>query len=468
MKKLLAIALCALFAIHAAEARTIYVNANRPNNKGNGLKVKTAKKTIQAAINIAKKGDTILVYPGTYAPIKTNNKKITIKSVKGRKKTKIVRPDKAGKDKYGNPRGIALAQLGKPYKLTGAYSGANVTGEPWTTGWKTTLYGFLIDGKDNTSPFSWLLGVSGGTVKSCTLQRIGNDGGYGEDCVVANSWLVGCTVKNNKSAIAGADGNPHKAVGNTAFSRCLIKDNSGYFNCGFNGEKLTLENCLISRNKFCGFDGATLLNCTIVGNTANEYLEMSDSDAKGGTYGNFARWSSFTNCILWDNYYVPRGKVKQVLGYYYSHESMPGFGYYYRASGETKFRYVPSDDDTAFTWVANADGEEEWVELTEEILEEYYPGYRMERYCEYYPGTKVPCNKDASSDGHNVYKNCYTKKPNPKFANAAKGNYKLKKGSSCIDKGKLTTAQKKLVGTKDLAGKRRIRGKAVDLGCYEY
>ena len=45
---------------------------------------------------------------------------------------------------------------------------------------------------------------------------------------------------------------------------------------------------------------------------------------------------------------------------------------------------------------------------------------------------------------------------------------KLKKGSYCIDKGKLTKAQKKLVGTKDLAGKKRIRGKAIDRGCYEY
>ncbi len=36
------------------------------------------------------------------------------------------------------------------------------------------------------------------------------------------------------------------------------------------------------------------------------------------------------------------------------------------------------------------------------------------------------------------------------------------------DKGKLTKAQKKLVGSKDLAGRKRIRGKAIDRGCYEY
>ena len=58
-----AAAFCALVVVQA-EARTLYVNAKRPNNKGNGLKVNTAKKTIQAAINIARKGDTILVYPG--------------------------------------------------------------------------------------------------------------------------------------------------------------------------------------------------------------------------------------------------------------------------------------------------------------------------------------------------------------------------------------------------------------------
>ena len=77
-----AAALCALFAVQA-EARTLYVDARRPNNKGNGLKLSTAKKTIQAAINIAKAGDTILVSPGSYAPIKTSNKKIATVSSSG-------------------------------------------------------------------------------------------------------------------------------------------------------------------------------------------------------------------------------------------------------------------------------------------------------------------------------------------------------------------------------------------------
>jgi hypothetical protein len=71
-------------------------------------------------------------------------------------------------------------------------------------------------------------------------------------------------------------------------------------------------------------------------------------------------------------------------------------------------------------------------------------------------------------DSGNTYKNTDKTNKNPKFVNAAKGNYKLKKGSYAINKGKLTKAQKKLVGTKDLAGGKRIRGKAIDQGCYEY
>ena len=71
-------------------------------------------------------------------------------------------------------------------------------------------------------------------------------------------------------------------------------------------------------------------------------------------------------------------------------------------------------------------------------------------------------------DPGNTYDNTFTDNRDPKFVNAAKGDFRLAKGSPCIDQGKPTKAQKKLVGTKDLAGRKRIKGKAVDRGCYEY
>jgi hypothetical protein len=91
---------------------------------------------------------------------------------------------------------------------------------------------------------------------------------------------------------------------------------------------------------------------------------------------------------------------------------------------------------------------------------------------------KVAASQFKSSKKNKLY-NCY-KGAAPKFKSLKKtvldedgeeefieGDYTLLAGSPCINKGKLTKAQKKLVGSKDLAGKKRIKGKAIDIGCYE-
>ena len=187
MKKLLFLVLCALLAAGSAEARTLYVNAARPNNTGNGLKPATAKKTIQAAINIARAGDTILVYPGTYHPIKTNDKRIAIKSVKGAAKTKIVKSAKFESD-------VVLAQLGMQLGLR--YDKAAATGR------KTVLCGLLLDGQNlSLGSGACMYGVSCGTVKSCTIQHLGDKSLETEAVAVRNAALTGCTIKANHGHI---------------------------------------------------------------------------------------------------------------------------------------------------------------------------------------------------------------------------------------------------------------------------
>ncbi len=382
MKRVLAFVLCALFALHAAEARTIYVNARRPNNKGNGLKVKSAKKTIQAAINIARKGDTILVYPGTYAPIRTNNKKITIKSVKGASRTSIVMPAKTEKQ-------IVIAQLGKTY--TYKYGNTSYSSDPLAKGKSTTLIGFLLDGlnRDDGGSYEHVRGgVSGGTVKSCSIQRLGRPdySSYYTQYAASDADLTGCTVMHNRGAVAYS----------CTLNRCRIADNS---NGGRESEagafyNSRLFNCLIAGNRYGGspgwtpshFNSSTLINCTIVENGTLNREKLK-----------FSIKSKFYNCILWNNY--------------------------------------TQEDEV---W----DGDQQ----------------------DFVPGPRTIHNVDSG----NTYSRTYQDNRDPKFVSAAKGNYKLKKGSYAIDKGKLTKAQKKLVGTKDLAGRKRIRGKAIDLGCYEY
>lgn len=325
MKKLVAILLGLIVAASAAEARTYYVDGSRPNNDGNGLRPATAKKTIQAAVDIAQNGDTILVYPGWYAPIRTDNKKIAVKSVKGASKTGITRPV--------NSAWYVLAALGD--------------------GKNTRLTGFKLDGR-NVGGGAATGGAEGGTLLSCCLQRIYTSNG----ALVRHATLTGCTIRNNPGC--------SPTIENAILARCKITGNSY---CEILESRLC--NCLVNGNRGLGFGSSVLANCTVTGNRMSEW-------ADGLAYS-----CRFYNCILRNNYEADRAVLHNV-------------------------------------------------------------------------------------DAGNAYYRTYKNNRNPKFANAAKGNYRLQKGSPCINQGGLNATLKKLVGSFDLSGRKRVRGKAIDMGCYEY
>ena len=388
MKKLLLLALCGILASGSAEARTLYVNARRPNNNGNGLKPKTAKKTIQAAINIARYGDTILVYPGTYSPFDANKNKylsvISVKAVKGAGKTKIILP-KASKAK-------------RIVRLTGSSKIHHIGNIDYAT-YRSELVGFTLDGQNQTRPVvsasspeeeesCHFVAVEGGNVRSCIIQGIVVDkcdcdnGRFSTASIAWNCNLTACTIKGND-------------VFDSAFwwcrvNRCTIMNN--VFGDGVVGPNCILSNCLIVKNTVDSlfrnlvterFD-TLFVNCSIADNRIEvpSPFDLQQSDGK------VAAHSKFYNCIIRNNY-----------------------------------------------------AQTEWTE--------WEPQRRM-------------LLDIAKSE--NVYRCTFTNNRNPKFTSA----YKLKKGSPCINRGKLSKTLKKIVGTKDLAGRKRVRGKAVDMGCYEY
>ena len=349
MKRLLTIALSALFAVHAAEARTLYVNASRPNNKGSGLSLRTAKKTIQAAINIAKKGDTILVYPGTYAPIKTKNKKITIKSVKGKGKTKI--------------------------------AGGG--------GWSTPSHAFDFGDGDNTVANGFHVcqesyecggGAIGGKIKNCAFTEVGRvfaRDGYGNSTFFKTS-LSKCLIEN---CMGGTGGYP--AVYDSKMNCCTVK---GVTSGGF--QKATILNSrFVDGDMYAIFEDCTLANSLFAGNNISDYFDEG-----------WINSSTVVNCTIAGN------------------------------KGETGKLSVSSK----------------------------------------FVNCIIYGNKKLKKGSGNTYTNTDKTNKNPKFLNPAKGDYRLGKNSYAIDSGKVTKAQKKLVGSKDLAGKKRIRGKTIDRGCYEY
>ena len=402
MKKLFTIALCALLAAVAAEAKTYYVNASRPNNNGNGLSAKTAKKTIQAAINLAGNGDTILVYPGTYAPIKTNNKKIALKSVKGAKKTKIVKSAKMQSD-------IALAKLGKTYTITYVSSGIpySYSSGAMSKGKNSVLTGFLLDGMNRMAVTGGYYGISGGTAKACTVQRLSSAG-----TAAVNASLTACTLKANAGLVADT----------AVFNRCKVIGNKKYWRLVTDSR---LCNCLVVGNRTSGalFARSVFLNCTIAQNLRQGY----------GSTGMVSEGSKYYNCILRDN-----------ISSWTEWTSIEVEGYW--------------DEDG------------NWIE-GKPATAGYYDEYGT--YWEYQTATQQDYKEVQQSEIHNVdpgnrYSCTFKDNRNPKFANEAKGNYKLAKRSPCINKGKLTAAQKKQLGSLDLAGGKRVKGKAVDMGCYEY
>ena len=89
------------------------------------------------------------------------------------------------------------------------------------------------------------------------------------------------------------------------------------------------------------------------------------------------------------------------------------------------------------------------------IKEENFHSAYLAWYLKYHDEPKAKKNKLT---------NCYKGKA-PKFVPA---DYHLAKGSPCINKGTKAASVKKLFGKKDLDGKKRIKGKSVDIGCYEY
>ena len=141
--------LAALLALAAlalpASAKTYYVDAATGNDNNTGLKETLAFRTIQKAIDKAAAGSTILVAPGTYAPIRTA-KKLTIKSTDGAESTII---DGSLGEKYV-PAPVEIPEyVHKVYReWNDSYeyyyytdeSGNPIFGDPWEQGYDDYHY----------------------------------------------------------------------------------------------------------------------------------------------------------------------------------------------------------------------------------------------------------------------------------------------------------------------------------------
>ena len=234
----------------ATFAKTVYVDVARPNDAGDGLSWETAKHTIQAAVEAAAAGDTVLVRPGVYdegygmpsaEPDFRNrvyiNKALTLESTDGAEATHIVGaydPDTV------NTAGL----LGNGPKAVRCVTAAQGSGA------LVVIRGFTL--RD---------GACHPAAAGLSDNKPANGGGFRSYNENDSAWLVDCVVRN----CTGIRG------GGLRHGRAIRTRLVGNMSPGKGGAACysQLAFCVIDGNR-CPSGGVcvggTYVNCTVVNN----------------------------------------------------------------------------------------------------------------------------------------------------------------------------------------------------------
>jgi parallel beta-helix repeat protein len=272
---------------------TIYVDASRPDDSGNGLSWATAKKHIQSGITLACTGGTVYVAAGVY------------------------------NQPAGNAYEIAwldddLTLIGAGAATTiidgqGTYRGISITSHP---GQINTIRGFTIrNGRgpnySTKAPYFTLRGAGVGInfpdIRPGLFngQRDMPDGGGIFITDQHTVTIEDCAIIGNHGQRGGGIYN----AGQLTMNRCTIANNDAYDQGGgifmyYSGSTLNLTNCTISGNiADDGYGGGIhcetemrLLNCTIIGNS------ITGAMGQGGGFANLSgNTAYFKNCIVANN-----------------------------------------------------------------------------------------------------------------------------------------------------------------------
>ncbi|MCL1921346.1 MAG: fibronectin type III domain-containing protein, partial [Kiritimatiellaeota bacterium] len=290
-----------------------FVDAGQADDAGDGKSWATAKQTIQAAVDLAMAGDIIAVTNGVYAPIATDNKRITIQSVNGVEHTAIDGGNTNRCATLGASGGETFSALVGFTLRNGYISGSG----------GASLYGTLSDCVLSNNVANFGGGAYGGILSRCLFadNRANNDGGGVNNATVAHGTMTGNTAANGGGAAYGAlfdcaiSGNKGGSGGgmyNGTLANCTISGNTAT-GSGGGAYGSVMTNCVVSGNASAtsgggayngtmvsgllsenvatgnggGMYGCTLHNCTVAGNRANN---------GGGTYN-----GTMNNCVVWGN-----------------------------------------------------------------------------------------------------------------------------------------------------------------------
>ncbi|MHC4394498.1 MAG: outer membrane protein assembly factor BamB family protein [Planctomycetota bacterium] len=272
MKNIVLIFICLFLAV-PSQAEIIIVDEDWPYDFDN----------IQAAIDYSTNGDIIVVFPGTYTgpgnyEIDFNGKSITVQSVDPQ-------------DPY-----IVAATI---IDCNNLGSGFSLQGQLGTN--------YVIDGFTIINGYTY--NYNGGGIWCQGVERLGNS---------STLTISNCNISNNTASSirgGGYGGGISVIDGIYLINNCTINGNSvpydgagGGIHCGADSD-VTITNSTIFNNSvydkgggiYCDQSKLTLINCAIIGNTANcTIIGYPGSQNGGGLYCSNTL-SVINNCAIIEN-----------------------------------------------------------------------------------------------------------------------------------------------------------------------
>lgn len=273
------ILLTVLLTALSAFSTEYFVDASRPDDSGAATNWATAKQTIQAAVDLATDGDTVLVTNGVYA---TGG---------------AVSPPF---DLYGDGSFVTSALMNRVC-ITNAITIRSVNGPEVT----------IIQGASNNGsaalrcvqlfPSALMDGftLTGGKALSGSSRP---DMAGGGAFLHTNAVMNRCIITGNSADVGGGV----LILTNAVLNNCVLGWNSAGYEGGgvFCADGGTLNNCLLNGNTvaYVGgnggngggaalYNGGGMLNCTVSGNSAAHY--------GGGVF--MPMGGTLDNCIVWGN-----------------------------------------------------------------------------------------------------------------------------------------------------------------------
>jgi parallel beta-helix repeat protein/predicted outer membrane repeat protein len=264
--------------------------------------------TIQAGLNAAVQGDTVLVQPGTYVE---NIVWPPVNSIKlfsaGDSSNTVIDGDSASSVIYFPETGnIDTTTVVRGFKIT---NGGNVGhgGGIYLSQSSPTIEGCIVSGNSATYNGGGIyLPNSGANIMNCTISgNSADDDGGGLYCVASNATIADCNISTNTVYLHG--GGIYCLNSNVTIENCTVTENSAERGGGIHCEDsdIPIIRCTIGANSAffgggicCVYCNPTIENCTI--------SENSTPFMGGGIYGFFSDFV-IRNCTLSGNFAYSAG-----------------------------------------------------------------------------------------------------------------------------------------------------------------